>query len=193
MTLLRPSEQITKIGSSGRPVWGAEIALVDDAGREVSGEGEIYVRGPNVCQGYYKNPEEESKAIRDGWFRTGDIGRFDSDGYLFVVGRIKDMIKTGSINVSPREVEAVLLGLHHVEDAAVVGVPDPEWGEAVKAFVVVSDATGGAEAILAHCRAKLAGYKVPKSVAFVESIDRNALGKVTQGFKLHAHDRSVEG
>lgn len=186
VTLLRPAEQVSKLGSSGRPVWGVEIVLMDEHGRTAAGgEGEICVRGPNVCQGYYKNPDEEAKAIRNGWFRTGDIGRFDSEGYLFVVGRIKEMIKTGSINVFPREVETVLLAMPQIRDAAVVGVPDREWGEAVKAFVVAQGAVEDAD-VLAHCRSKLAGYKVPKSVVFVDAIERNDLGKVTQEFKARA-------
>ena len=189
VTLLRPHEQLTKLGSSGRLEWGVETRLVGPGGEEVSrgAEGEIAVRGPNVCQGYYKNPEEEARVIRDGWFHTGDIGRFDDEGYLFVVGRIKDMIKTGSISVSPREVENAILSLASIEDAAVVGAPDPEWGEAIRAFVVPGPgASVAAEEILAHCRSRLAGYKVPKSVTFVTTIERNGLGKVTQEFKARA-------
>lgn len=186
VTLLRPEEQIPKLGSSGRIEWGVEAEIVDESGRLVppGGEGEIRVRGPNVCAGYYNNPDEEAKVFRDGWFHTGDIGRFDDEGYLYIVGRIKDTIKTGSINVSPREVEAAILEFPGVADVAVVGVPDAEWGEAVKALVVTSeDATVAAEQIQAHCRARLAGYKVPKSVAFVSEIERNALGKVKPEFK----------
>jgi acyl-CoA synthetase (AMP-forming)/AMP-acid ligase II len=188
VTVLKPHDQLPKIGSSGRPDWGVEIELVDPSTGAVirGGEGEIRVRGPNVCVGYYKNPEEEQKAFRDGWFHTGDIGRFDADGYLYVVGRIKDMIKTGSISVSPREIENVILSLPWVEDAAVVGVSDAEWGEAVKAFVVGRGKSGSAQAVIEHCRGLLAGYKIPKSVAFVDSIERNELGKVTQEFKSRA-------
>ena len=102
---LRPEEQLLKIGSSGRPIWGAEVEVVNDQHDPLSmgQEGEIRVRGPNVCQGYYKNPEEQKKRFIDGWYYTGDIGRFDDDGYLYVVGRMKDIIKTGSINVRPRK------------------------------------------------------------------------------------------
>ncbi len=163
-----------------------EAEIVDAEGRTLAPgeEGEMRVRGASICSGYYKNPEEEARVFRDGWFHTGDIGRFDDDGYLYVVGRIKDTIKTGSINVSPREVETVIQTLTGIDDVAVVGVPDPEWGEAVKAFVVLRPgASEGAETILAHCRAQLAGYKVPKSVAFVPAIERNGLGKVTAEFK----------
>ena len=189
VTLLRPHEQITKLGSSGLLEWGVEAELVDPEGRvvEAGGEGEIRVRGPNVCEGYYQNPEEEAKAFRDGWFHTGDLGRFDEEGFLYVVGRIKDTIKTGSINVSPREIETRILSMAQIEDAAVVGIPDPEWGEAVKAFVVLREGETCDEAdVLAHCRSALAGYKVPKSVAFVPEIERNGLGKVTAEFKARA-------
>jgi long-subunit acyl-CoA synthetase (AMP-forming) len=106
VTLLRPHEQRAKAGSSGRAVWGVEVEIVDARDNPLApGEdGEIRVRGPNVCQGYYKNPTEEAKAIRNGWFYTGDLGHLDCDGYLYIVGRLKDMIKTGSISVSPREI-----------------------------------------------------------------------------------------
>jgi acyl-CoA synthetase (AMP-forming)/AMP-acid ligase II len=186
VTLLRPHEQLVKVGSSGRLVWGVEVELRDEAGRPVSrgAEGEICVRGPNVFQGYYKNPEEEAKALCGGWYRTGDLGRFDNEGYLYVVDRIKEMIKTGSINVSPREVENAILALDWVDDAAVIGVADPEWGEAIKAVVVLKrDAVLTEDEIARHCRTKLAGYKVPKRFAFTDRIERNALGKVTREFK----------
>jgi acyl-CoA synthetase (AMP-forming)/AMP-acid ligase II len=189
VTLLRPEEALRKLGSSGRREWGVEAEIVDTNGRTLTPgeEGEMRVRGPSISSGYYKNPDEEARVFRQGWFHTGDIGRFDEDGYLYVVGRIKDTIKTGSINVSPREVETVIQTLYGIDDVAVVGVPDPEWGEAVKAFVVLrAGASEGADTIIAHCRAQLAGYKVPKSVAFVPAIERNGLGKVTAEFKARA-------
>ena len=136
---LRPEEQLLKIGSSGRSIWGAEVKVVNDQHDPLSmgQEGEIRVRGPNVCQGYYKYSEEQKKRFFDGWYYTGDIGRFDDDGYLYVVGRMKDIIKTGSINVAPKEVEEVLLFHPDVGDATVVGVADPEWGESIQAYVVL--------------------------------------------------------
>ena len=183
-TFLRPEEQLTKIGSSGRTIWGAEVEVVDGnhdpmrAGKE----GEIRVRGPNVCQGYYKNPEEQAKHFIDGWYYTGDIGRFDEDGYLYVVGRMKDIIKTGSINVAPKEVEEVLLFHPEVADAAVVGVSDPEWGELIQAYVVPRSAHKLDEAqLIKFAKEYLADYKVPKRIRFVEDLQRNELGKLAAG------------
>lgn len=189
VSLLRPDEQVSKLGSAGRLEWGVEAEIVDAEGRPLptGGEGEVRVRGPSVCLGYYKSPEEERKVFREGWFHTGDIGRFDEDGYLYVVGRIKETIKTGSINVSPREVELVLGSLEGLEDVAVIGVHDEEWGEAVAAFVVRragSDITP--EEMQAFCRTRLAGYKIPKTIHVVDEIERNGLGKVTPNFRNKA-------
>ncbi len=180
VTLLRPEEQIPKIGSSGRTVWGVEAEVVDHEDRPLpqGEEGEIRVRSPNVCMGYYKNPELEAAIIRGGWFHTGDVGRFDEEGYLYIVGRTKDLIKTGSINVAPQEVEAAILAMAGIDDAAVFGIADREWGEAVKAIVVLAPgSTVTRDDIERHCRETLAGYKVPKHLEFSDHIERNALGK----------------
>jgi acyl-CoA synthetase (AMP-forming)/AMP-acid ligase II len=181
-TLLRPDDQLAKIGSSGRPIWGVEVEVVNERHdpRPAGQEGEIRVRGPLVCQGYYNNPEEEAKRFIEGWYYSGDIGCFDADGYLYVVGRMKDIIKTGSINVAPKEVEEILLLHPAITDAAVVGEPDSEWGEAIKAYVVVADGKGVAEAdLMRFCREYLADYKVPKQIKFVKDLKRNELGKVS--------------
>jgi acyl-CoA synthetase (AMP-forming)/AMP-acid ligase II len=180
-TFLRPEEQLHKIGSSGRAIWAAEVDVVNDRHDPLPAgqDGEIRVRGPNVCQGYYKNPEEQRKRFIDGWYYTGDIGHFDDDGYLYVVGRMKDIIKTGSINVAPKEVEEVLLFHPDVADAAVVGVTDPEWGESIQAYVVLRrqhaiDETG----LIKFAKEYLADYKAPKKIFFVDDLERNELGKV---------------
>jgi acyl-CoA synthetase (AMP-forming)/AMP-acid ligase II len=183
VSLLKPQEQIPKIGSAGRLVWGVEAELTSSEGNVLSSgeEGEIRVRSPNVCMGYYKNPELEASIIRDGWFYTGDIGRFDEDGYLYIVGRTKDLIKTGSINVAPREIEATLLAMDGIDDAAVFGVPDHEWGEAIKAIIVRNPgSTVTRDEITRHCKQTLANYKVPKHLVFSDYIERNALGKFVQ-------------
>ena len=181
-TFLRPEEQLLKIGSSGRPIWGAEVEVVNDQHDPLSAgqEGEIRVRGPNVCQGYYKNPEEQKKRFIDGWYYTGDIGRFDEDGYLYVVGRMKDTIKTGSINVAPKEIEEVLLFHPEVVDAAVVGIADPEWGEVAQAYVVLRRQNAIDESqLIKFVKEYLADYKAPKKIHFVEDLKRNELGKVS--------------
>ena len=181
VTLLRPHEQISKIGSSGRLEWGVETRLATPEGEEVSPgeEGEITVRGPNVCVGYYRNPGEEAKAFRDGWFRTGDIGRFDEEGYLWVVGRIKDMIKTGGENVASREVEEMIYRLPQVSEVAVIGLPDPKWVEAVTAVVVVKAGQTLDEAsVIAHCQQHMANFKTPKRVVFADTLPKNPSGKL---------------
>jgi acyl-CoA synthetase (AMP-forming)/AMP-acid ligase II len=180
-TFLRPHEQLAKIGSSGRPIWGVEVDVVDERHDPLppGREGEIRVRGPLVCQGYYKNPEEQAKRFIDGWYYSGDIGRFDADGYLYVAGRIKDIIKTGSISVAPKEIEEILLLHPGIVDAAVVGEPHPEWGEAIKAYVVPADRETLSQIDLVRfCKEYLADYKVPKEIKIVNDLKRNELGKI---------------
>jgi acyl-CoA synthetase (AMP-forming)/AMP-acid ligase II len=184
-TFLRPEEQLSKIGSSGRPIWGVEVDIVDERHDRVptGNEGEIRVRGPLVCQGYYNNPEEEERRFIDGWYHSGDIGRFDSDGYLYVVGRMKDIIKTGGINVAPKEIEEILLLHPDVIDAAVVGEPDAEWGEAIKAYVVSREEKLFSETdLMKFCKEYLADYKVPKQIRIVTDLKRNELGKLNAKF-----------
>jgi len=157
---LTAAEAVTRSGSAGRPLVGVELSI--------SGEGEILVRGPMVSPG--------ALDPGDGWLHTGDRGRLDDDGYLWVEGRLKDVIVTGGENVACAEVERVLEDHPAVVEAAVVGLPDPEWGEAVTAFVVLSDGDGGD--LIAHCREHLAGYKVPRALHTVDALPRNAAGKL---------------
>lgn len=185
VTMLKPEDQLKKPGSSGLPRWGVEMQIVGVDGKVLPrGEiGEIRVSGANVCEGYYKNRTEQDKVFRDGWYYTGDLGWIDPDNYLYVVGRAKNMIKTGSINVAPAEIEGAILDLAGVDDVAVFGVPDEEWGEAVKAAIVCKrGASLNADEVKAHCRKSLAGFKVPKSIVFVEAIARNPTGKVLPEF-----------
>ncbi|MCP4690310.1 MAG: long-chain-fatty-acid--CoA ligase [Desulfobacterales bacterium] len=166
--------------SAGKPYFNVDIRIVDTQDRDVPpGQGgEILVRGRNMMLGYWNRPEETERTIRDGWLYTGDLGRFDDDGYLYVIDRIKDMIISGGENVYPVEIEKVLLEIPEVDDVAVIGVPDEKWGETPKAFVVVyGGASLSSEAIVRHCRSKLAGYKVPKHVEFIDQIPRNPSGK----------------
>jgi acyl-CoA synthetase (AMP-forming)/AMP-acid ligase II len=128
--------------------------------------------------GYWGRPEESAATVADGWLHTGDIGYLDKQGYLFIVDRKKDMIVTGGSNVYAREVEEVLLQLPGIREAAVVGIPHRVWGEAVTAVLVPSDGRRDSEAVIAGCKAVLAGYRVPKDVVWVEQLPRNAYGKV---------------
>ena len=153
--------------SAGRAVTTAEVAIVDPDGRHLATgqRGEIIVRGPMVMQGYWNRPDFTAKVLRDGWMHTGDVGYLDEAGYLFVVDRIKDMIVTGGENVYSQEVEDCIATLPGVAECAVIGLPDPKWGEAVHAEVrVKSGHELDQDQIVAHCRQHLAGFKCPKSV-----------------------------
>jgi acyl-CoA synthetase (AMP-forming)/AMP-acid ligase II len=172
---------VTRHGTVGKVRINLEARLVDEDDNDVApGQvGEIIYRGPTVMKGYYKNPEATAEAFRGGWFHSGDLMRQDEDGYFYVVDRKKDMLISGGENIYPAEVEEVLYSHPDVLEAAVIGVPDPEWGEAVKAIIVpVENATLTETEIVEFCRQHLAGYKKPKSVAFVSELPRNATGKV---------------
>ena len=167
--------------SAGRPADDTEVRIVDPTGTPVPDGtiGEVVARGPQVMRGYWNLPEATAEALRDGWLHTGDAGVMDGEGYLFIQDRVKDMIVSGGENVYPREVEEVLFQHPAVREAAVIGVPDPRWGETVKAVVALRegvDATG--EDIVTFCRSRLGGFKLPRSVDFVEALPRNAAGKV---------------
>src|SRR5574341_472911 len=172
---------VRKLGSVGQAIPGVEVRIVDDNDRALPvGElGEVCVRGPNVMIGYYGMPEETARAVRNGWLHTGDVGRLDADGFLYIVERKKDLIIRGGCNISPREVEDVLYAHPAVAEAAVVGIQDPLMGEDVLAFVTLKGgAEASANAILGFCQARLAKYKCPKQVRFVESLPKNAVGKI---------------
>ena len=175
---------------AARPLPATEIRFLDDAGREASlgAEGEIAVRGPQVASGYLNRPEDEAVAWRDGWFLTGDIGRLDEDGLLHVLGRKKDVVITGGENVYTREVEAVLLRHPQVAEAAVVGVPDARFGEALLAVLVpTGDVPPAPDALIAFCRAHLGGFKIPRQYRFVAQLPRTPLGKVLKHEIVAAH------
>ena len=173
--------RVAKPGSIGQPVWGVEVKLVDAEWNDApEGEaGEIAIRGHNVMKGYLGRPEATAAAIHDGWFRTGDIGTRDADGYYFIVDRAKDMIVRGGFNVYPRELEEVIMTHPEVSLVAVVGVPHPSHGEEVKAFVIRAAGSTVTEAeLIAWCKANMAGYKYPRMIEFRESFPMTATGKV---------------
>lgn len=183
MAISKPADMETKPLSAGRPIWCAELRIVDESGKPVPLKevGEIICKSPLASQGYYKNPEATQAAFREGWFHTGDLGYFDEEGYLYVVGRRKDMIKSGGISIYPLEIESVLYSHPEIAEAAVIGVPHAEWGEAVKAVVVLKKGSRCSDKeLLSYCRERLAAYKVPKSVDFVASLPHTELGKVAK-------------
>jgi long-chain acyl-CoA synthetase len=170
-----------RITSAGVPVYGIDLRIVDDQDQDLptGTPGEVIVQCVNMMQGYLNMPEETTKALRGGWYHTGDIGYVDEDGYLYLVDRKKDMIITGGENVYSTEVENALYIHPAVLEAAVIGVPDDKWGEVVMAVVTLKpgkEAT--AEELMEHCRALIARYKVPKIVNFVEALPKNATGKM---------------
>lgn len=181
----RPEARATGLlASVGRAGLGAEIRVVDEQGQDLprGRVGEIIVRGPMVTRGYWGQPEASAQALRDGWLHTGDGGRMDEAGYLFIADRLKDMVITGGENVYPAEVEAALRSHAAVADAAVIGVPSRQWGEAVHAVIVLRPGMAPDEALrqalVAACRERLAGYKCPRSLAFVAALPLSAAGKV---------------
>jgi long-chain acyl-CoA synthetase len=184
---VNPPYGLRKPGSVGLPVPGVQVKIVDDQGRPVVGEaiGELLVRGENVMTGYLNRPQETKEIIQHGWLHTGDLTRQDADGYLFIVGRKKELILVGGLNVYPGEVERVLLEHPAVVEAAAFGVTDPTRGEAVWAGVVLRAGETIAErALQAFCRERLASYKVPRGIELREELPKNALGKV-QRHRLH--------
>jgi acyl-CoA synthetase (AMP-forming)/AMP-acid ligase II len=183
MAISKPSDMEAKANAAGRPVWCVDLRIVNDNGKPlgVNEIGEIVCQSPLAMQGYYKNPEATNASFRDGWFYTGDLGYFDEEGYLFVVGRKKDMVKSGGISIYPLEIESVLYSHPDVLEAAVIGVPDPQWGEAVKALIVPKPgATITAEDIIRFSKERLAAYKIPKSVDLVSSLPHTEVGKVNK-------------
>ena len=172
---------VAAASSKSEPIPNVELSIRDEAGQElpVGDIGEICIRGGNVMRGYWNQPEETAKVLRDGWLYTGDVGYRDADGYYFITDRKKDMLLVNGINVYPREIEEVIYQFPGVKEAAVVGMPDPRKGEQPVAFVtVVEGQTPDERALLLFVRGKLADYKVPKRVIFMPALPRNATGKI---------------
>jgi malonyl-CoA/methylmalonyl-CoA synthetase len=170
-----------RAGTVGFPLPGVDVRITTTSGRCVTGEvGDIEVRGPNVFAGYWQRPElTASEFTADGFFRTGDVGLVDAGGYVHIVGRSKDLVITGGLNVYPKEIEEVLDALPGVLESAVIGLPDADFGEAVVAVIVARPGVVvDVDALRAACRVELAAFKVPKRIVVTESLPRNAMGKV---------------
>jgi acyl-CoA synthetase (AMP-forming)/AMP-acid ligase II len=186
-------EGLEILRSVGRQMPLARVRVLDENDRDCPPgiAGEIVIKGDQVLSGYWRNPEATAKSFIDGWFRSGDVGRWDENGYLYIVDRKKDMILTGGENVYPREVEEILYEHPGVVEAAVIGASDSKWGEKVVAVVCRregADLTG--EELIAFCRERIASYKKPRHVVFVEILPRNASGKV---LKRELRDRIQSG
>lgn len=180
VTCFNPLDRPRKAGSIGQSIVNVENKVVNELGDEVPvGEvGELIVRGPNVMKGYYKMPEESAATIKDGWLYTGDLARMDEEGYFYIVDRKKELIIVGGYNVYPREVEEVLYDHPDVVEAAVIGVPDPNLGEAVRCYVVKKNPCLTENELMDYCTQHLAKYKLPSSIEFLEELPKNTTGKI---------------
>jgi len=193
LATITPWGGLIKPGTVGVPVADTDIKIVgvDDPEKEVeTGEpGEITIKGPQIMMGYYKKPEETKEAIKDGWFFTGDIGKFDEDGYLTIVDRKKDMIIAGGYNIYPVELDDVLMGHPKILEACTIGIPHEYRGETVKAFIVAKEGETLTQAeVVDYCKEKLAAYKVPKLVEFIDELPKSAVGKI---LRRELRDREV--
>ncbi|TDB51140.1 MULTISPECIES: o-succinylbenzoate--CoA ligase [Bacillaceae] len=178
---LAPEDSIQKLGSAGKPLMPCQLKIVNASGKEVTNglEGEIVVKGPNVTPGYLNKPEETAKAIKDGWLYTGDIGKLDEDGFLYVLDRRSDLIISGGENIYPAEIESTLLKHPLIVEVGVTGVPDKQWGQVPAAFLVVTSPIKKEELHI-HCQAMLANYKIPKYYFIVDELPRTASNKIVR-------------
>ena len=170
-----------KPGAVGFPLFHVDVKVVNEQGAECAADevGELLIRGPHVCGGYWNRPEETTKTIIDGWLHTGDLARRDHEGYYTIVGRSKDLIISGGENIYPAEVESVLHAHSAVAEAALIGVPDEKWGEVGRGIIVRQPgASLTADELSVFCQSRLARYKIPKSFAFVDALPKTAAGKI---------------
>ncbi len=180
-TYLNNKYSLQKLSSVGKPYTNVEVRVVDDDGLDVGigTAGEIICRGPNIMTGYYKQPRETSRTIKNGWLYTGDMGRWDEDGFLYIVDRKKDMIISGGENIFPAEIEDVLYHHPKILEASVIGLPDSQWGERVHAIVALKPGEKMTpEEVINYCKSHIASFKKPKSIAFVDQLPRSPVGKV---------------
>jgi long-chain acyl-CoA synthetase len=183
MAISKPEDMEKQPLAAGMPVWCVDLRIVDENDNllAVNEIGEIICQSPLATEGYYMNPDATNASFRDGWFYTGDLGYFNEEGYLFVVGRKKDMVKSGGISIYPLEIEGVLYQHPEVIEAAVIGIPDLHWGEALKAVVVLKEGSSASgEELMQFCKEQLASYKVPKSVDIVAALPHTEVGKVNK-------------
>ncbi|MCI0441241.1 MAG: AMP-binding protein, partial [Chloroflexi bacterium] len=187
--------KMKRLASIGKPLEDVEVRIVDEDGEDVThGEvGEIVARGARLMKGYWHQEAATSETIRNGWLFTGDLGYMDEDGYIFLAGRAKDFIKRGGEMVSPEEVEQVLQSHPAIDEAAIIGVPDDDWGERVRAIVVLKNSANASEQeIIEFCRQRLASFKKPESVVFCDELPRNPLGKVLKRVLREQYSYPVE-
>jgi acyl-CoA synthetase (AMP-forming)/AMP-acid ligase II len=180
VTNIRPADQLRKSNSVGTPFPMMEVELRDETGAVVGdgAVGELFCRGPYSFNGYWNCTDDTAETLRDGWITVGDMAVRDAEGFYHIVDRKKDMVISGGINIYPREIENVIATLSGVGEVAVVGLPDPEWGERVHAFIVAKGPPPKPDAVIDACRARLAGYKVPRGISFISELPRNAGGKI---------------
>ena len=188
-------KKLQRLASIGKPLSDVEIRIVDEDGESVSvgDSGEIVARGQRLMQGYWNQEEATRETLRGGWLYTGDLGYFDEDGYIFLSGRAKDFIKRGGEMIAPEEVEQILHSHPAVDEAAIIGIPDVEWGERVRAVVVRKPGAEltGAE-LIEYCRPRMAGFKRPEDVVFVDELPRNPMGKVLKRVLREQHTQPIQ-
>lgn len=180
-TVLDPENALAKAGSCGKPFFHTEVRVVDEEGRDAGPEnkGEVLLRMPNMMKGYWNRPEDTAKTIKDGWLYTGDIGKMDREGFLYILDRKKDMIISGGENIYPAEIEDALLHHPQIADVGVIGYTHEKWGEAVKAIIVVKPGeTLSEKELIEWCQGKIGRFKIPKAVVFTEAIPRTPTGKI---------------
>ncbi len=193
LTYLEPEELLKRAGSIGKPIPGVEIDVVCEGGVQANDgqEGEIVASGKNIMAGYWNDPEQTNKVLKNGRLYTGDLGRKDGDGYLYIAGRRSDMIKSGAHRISPKEIEEVILEMNEVHEVSVVGIPDEILGEAIRAVIVLKEGCQPDEKkVQRHCQTKLASFKIPKEVLFTQELPKTSSGKIR---KFLLKDRSLTG
>ena len=188
--------KLQRLSSIGKPLADVDVRIVDEDGNETpQGEvGEIVARGERLMKGYWKMEEATQQTLRGGWLYTGDLGYFDEDGYIFLSGRAKDFIKRAGEMISPEEVEQTLMSHPAIDDAAIIGIQDDDWGERVRALVVLKKGNEKPreEELIEYCRTRLSSYKKPESALFVEELPRNPMGKVLKRVLREQYGHPIE-